>query len=412
MNGWKMTRLKSLLAIPLTYGLNVSSEDDRRDWPRYIRITDFDDYNNLREDSFKSLPVSIAENALLSDGDLLFARSGATAGKTFLYSSLPNGACFAGYLIRARFNKNVVLPQFISYFTKSTDYINWKNQYCIQTTIQNISADKYYQLPVSIPSLSAQQKIVDYLDEKTSAIDTQIDLLEKKKDAYTRLKKAVINRVVTRGLDEHVKLKDSGVEWIGMIPEHWEVKRVKDVCNVVCGATPKDNTSYWDGNIIWISPADMPEFGELTEGARTITEQGYQSCGTSLVPAGSIVMSTRAPIGKTNIAVSELCTNQGCKCLTSKKLKMKFMLYCIASKKEQFQALGRGTTFIELSTKDLSLFLFAVPPIPEQQSIAAYLDEKCAKIDAALANIDKQIDALKRLKRLLINEVITGQRTV
>ena len=265
---------------------------------------------------------------------------------------------------------------------------------------------------LSIPSLSDQQKIVDYLDEKTSAIDTQVELLEKEKDAYARLKKAVINRAVTRGLDEHVKLKDSGVEWIGMIPEHWEVKRVKDVCNVVCGATPKDNASYWDGNIIWISPADMPEFGKLTEGARTITEQGYRSCGTSLVPAGSIVMSTRAPIGKTNIAVNELCTNQGCKCLTSKKLKMKFMLYCIASKKEQFQALGRGTTFIELSTKDLSLFLFAVPPIPEQQAIADYLDEKCAKIDAAIANIDKQTDALKRLKRSLINEVITGQRAV
>lgn len=412
MSEWKKTRLKSLLALPLTYGLNVSSEDDRRDWPRYIRITDFDDYNNLREDCFKSLPLSIAEDALLSDGDLLFARSGATAGKTFLYSSLPNGACYAGYLIRARFNKKVVLPQFISYYTKSTDYINWKNRYCIQTTIQNISADKYYQLPVCVPALADQQRIVDYLDEKTSAIDTQIGLLEKKKDAFTRLKKAMINRAVTRGLDEHVKLKESGVEWIGMIPERWDVKRIKDICNVVCGATPKDNPLFWDGSIIWISPADMVEFGEVKEGARTITEQGYKSCGTSLVPEGSIVMSTRAPIGKANIALNELCTNQGCKCLTSKKLNMRFMLYCIWSKKEQFQALGRGTTFIELSTKDLSLFRIAFPSLEEQQAISSYLDEKCAKIDAAIANIDKQTDALKRLKRSLINEVITGQRNV
>lgn len=90
MSEWKMTRLKNLLALPLAYGLNVSSEDDRRDWPRYIRITDFDDYNNLSEDSFKSLPFYIAETAKLEEGDLLFARSGATAGKTFLYSSLPS----------------------------------------------------------------------------------------------------------------------------------------------------------------------------------------------------------------------------------------------------------------------------------------------------------------------------------
>lgn len=365
------------------------------------------DESNIR---FTSKP---AYDAQITKGDLLMASTGGgVLGKVFYFDK--DDTCFYAdsHVSILRNSKGKHLMKFLYYYF----LIRYEeiNATMVKGSTNQTELQRNYLLAyeINMPSLSAQQKMVDYLDEKTSAIDTQVELLEKKKDAYTRLKKAMINRTVTHGLDEHVKLKDSGVEWIGMIPEHWEVKRVKDVCNVVCGATPKDNASYWDGNIIWISPADMPEFGKLTEGARTITEQGYRSCGTSLVPAGSIVMSTRAPIGKTNIAVNELCTNQGCKCLTSKKLKMKFMLYCIASKKEQFQALGRGTTFIELSTKDLSLFLFAVPPIPEQQAIADYLDEKCAKIDAAIANIDKQTDALKRLKRSLINEVITGQRAV
>lgn len=365
------------------------------------------DESNIR---FTSKP---AYDAQITKGDLLMASTGGgVLGKVFYFDK--EDTCFYAdsHVSILRNSKGNHLMKFLYYYF----LIRYEeiNSTMVKGSTNQTELQRNYLLAyeINMPSLSVQQKIVDYLDEKTSAIDTQVELLEKKKDAYTRLKKAMINRAVTRGLDEHVKLKDSGVEWIGMIPEHWKVKRVKDVCNVVCGATPKDNTSYWDGNIIWISPADMPEFGELTEGARTITEQGYQSCGTSLVPAGSIVMSTRAPIGKTNIAVNELCTNQGCKCLTSNKLKMKFMLYCIASKKEQFQALGRGTTFIELSTKDLSLFLFAVPPIPEQQTIANFLDEKCAKIDAAIANIDKQTDALKRLKRSLINEVIAGQRAV
>lgn len=365
------------------------------------------DESNIR---FTSKP---AYDAQITKGDLLMASTGGgVLGKVFYFDK--DDTCFYAdsHVSILRNSKGKHLMKFLYYYF----LIRYEeiNATMVKGSTNQTELQRNYLLAyeINMPTLSVQQKMVDYLDEKTSAIDTQVELLEKKKDAYTRLKKAMINRAVTRGLDEHVKLKDSGVEWIGMIPEHWEVKRVKDVCNVVCGATPKDNASYWDGNIIWISPADMPEFGELTEGARTITEQGYRSCGTSLVPAGSIVMSTRAPIGKTNIAVNELCTNQGCKCLTSKKLKMKFMLYCIASKKEQFQSLGRGTTFIELSTKDLSLFLFAVPPIPEQQAIADYLDEKCAKIDAAIANIDKQTDALKRLKRSLINEVITGQRAV
>ena len=308
------------------------------------------------------------------------------------------------------FDERKVLNRYGAYYllNKSTE-VNRKTPV---VTLQIFNQNKVKQLEIVYPSLADQHRIVDYLDTKLAAIDKRIVVLEKQQDAYARLKKSVIHQAVTRGLDPDVRLKESGIEWIGMIPEHWEVKRIKDICNVVCGATPKDNTSYWDGNIIWISPADMPEFGELAEGNRTITEQGYLSCGTSLVPAGSIVMSTRAPIGKTNIAVNDLCTNQGCKCLTSNKLYMKFMLYSMWSKKGQFQALGRGTTFIELSTKDLSLFLFAVPPLSEQQAIANYLDEKCTKIDAAIENIGKQIDASKRLKRAIINEVISGKRMI
>ena len=204
-----------------------------------------------------------------------------------------------------------------------------------------------------------------------------------------------------------IEMKDSGIEWIGVIPAHWEVKRLKDVCEVVCGATPKDNESFWDGNIIWISPADMPDFGEIQKGARTITEQGYKSCGTTLVPAGSIILSTRAPIGKTNIAGRELCTNQGCKCLISRKLVMRFMMYCLRSKNEQLQALGRGTTFIELSTKDLSVFQVAIPPLAEQQAIADYLDKKTAEIDKQITALEKKSDAYQRLKRSLISEVVT-----
>ena len=141
MRGMNNTRLKNILKEPLAYGLNVSSEFDDHNMPRYIRITDFDDFNNLNDQTFKSLPIEIAQSALLKDGDLLFARSGASVGKTYLYKQLPNGACYAGYLIKARFNKHVVNPQYVYYFTKSQQYENWKNATYIQATIQNISAE-------------------------------------------------------------------------------------------------------------------------------------------------------------------------------------------------------------------------------------------------------------------------------
>ena len=240
MKGWNNTRLKNLLNEPLLYGLNVSSEYEERDMPRYIRITDFDDFNNLNEQTFKSLPEEIAQSAQLKDGDLLFARSGASVGKTFLYRPLPNGACYAGYLIRARFDRQRVMPEYVSYYTKSQSYENWKNATYIQATIQNISAERYYQLPISIPPLEEQGRIVSYLNDKTGKIDARVSLLTKKRDAYQRLKKALISRVVTKGLNPNAKFKPSGVDWIGEIPEGWEVKRIKEICDFVSRGTTPD----------------------------------------------------------------------------------------------------------------------------------------------------------------------------
>lgn len=342
-------------------------------------------------------------------GDVLLNITGASIGRCFYTSDDFKGGNVNQHVCIIRPNQKIVKPAFLHYLLisdKGQMYIDLSQT---GANRQGLTIEEIRNFSFDIPLINDQQRIVDYLDKKLVAIDHRLEVLEKEKDAYARLKKSVINQAVTCGLNPDVALKDSGIDWIGMMPKHWAVKRVKDVCKVVCGATPKDNQLYWDGDIIWISPSDMTEFGEIEKGARTITYDGYQSCGTTLVPKNSIIMSTRAPIGKTNIALNEMCTNQGCKCLTSKSLHMRYMLYTIWSKKDNFQALGRGTTFIELSTKDLSLFYLALPPLSEQQAIATYLDEKCAKIDTAIDNINKQIDASKRLKKAIINEAIGGK---
>lgn len=365
------------------------------------------DENNVRYTSKN------VREAQIKKGDLLMASTGGgVLGKVFFFDSDNTSFYADSHVSILRNSKGGNLMKYLYYvFSIKYDEINAT---MVKGSTNQTELQRNYLLAyeLDMPPLSKQQRIVDYLDEKLGNIDARIAVLEKQQNAYARLKKSIIHHAVTCGLNPNVSLKDSGVDWIGMIPEHWEVKRIKDVFNVVCGATPKDLPIFWDGNILWITPADMSDLGELEKGARTITEKGYESCGTNIVPEYSIIMSTRAPIGKTNLALNKMCTNQGCKCLTSKKQNMRFMLYFIWNCKEKFQALGKGTTFIELSTKDLSLFVFAYPPLSEQQVIADYLDEKCSKIDAIIENISKQINALKRLKRALINEVVTGQRNV
>ena len=198
---WEVKRLKNLLTQALQYGANESADIDDPDLPHYVRITDVHEDGGLRSDTFRSLPENIAKPYLLSDGDLLFARSGATSGKTLLYRDNWGRCAYAGYLIRARLDLRKALPTFVQYFTGSTNYWQWLSSIYIQATIQNVSAEKYAELTFSVPPLPEQHAIADFLDQETGIIDR---LVAKKRELIEKLKKkraALISRAVTRGFE-------------------------------------------------------------------------------------------------------------------------------------------------------------------------------------------------------------------
>ena len=194
---WRIEKLKRLLSQPLMYGTNEAAELDDPEYPRYIRITDFGDNGTLKPESFKSLPPDKAEGYYLEEGDLLFARSGATVGKSFLFSNYKGLACFAGYLIRARTNKIKLFPKYLYYFTKSPAYFTWKNVIFTQATIQNISATKYAYLPVSVPSVNEQQLIIQYLDMKMKSLENMQSNLSDQISTLEQYRKSLIHECVT-----------------------------------------------------------------------------------------------------------------------------------------------------------------------------------------------------------------------
>ena len=137
----------------------------------FCRITDFNGNGILREDTFKSLPFDKAEGYYLKEGDVLFARSGATVGKSFIFNNYKGRACFAGYLIKASPNLHKLLPDFLYYYTQSSAYDIWCSSIFTQATIQNISATKYAYLPIPLPTITIQQSIASYLDKTCAAIE-------------------------------------------------------------------------------------------------------------------------------------------------------------------------------------------------------------------------------------------------
>lgn len=175
--GWKVEHLKRAVLEPLSYGLSEAAEIEDRELPRFIRITDFDHNGTLREETFRSLPRDIAKGALLKEGDVLFARSGATVGKTFMFTGYRGEACFAGYLVCARTMVWKLLPRFLYFYTKSLAYEAWKRLIFTQTTIPNISAAKYNYLAVPLPPIAEQQAICEQIEnaqKRTAAIRSNI----------------------------------------------------------------------------------------------------------------------------------------------------------------------------------------------------------------------------------------------
>ncbi|WP_286680619.1 restriction endonuclease subunit S [Tepidanaerobacter sp. EBM-49] len=207
------------------------------------------------------------------------------------------------------------------------------------------------------------------------------------------------------------KYKDSGIEWIGEIPEEWEVIPLKRIFKIINGGTPNSSEeSYWNGEIVWITPNDLSELTEIyiRDSERKITEDGINNCSAKIVPKDSIIISTRAPIGYIAIAGVNLCTNQGCKSLIPvSEINSKFFYYFILSINFYLNVLGQGTTFMELSNSNLSMVELLKPPIDEQISIANFLDQKTAEIDDLITDKEKLIELLQEKRQAVITEAVT-----
>lgn len=196
-NHWEIRRLKYCLAEQLQYGANESGDTFEEGLPRYIRITDIDSDNTLKEGGKLSLSYNIAKPYLLRDGDVLFARSGATVGKSFYYDEKYGVAAFAGYLIKARANRQILLPRYLYFVTLGTGYEIWKDQVFSQATIQNIGADKYALLFMTIPPITEQAGIVDFLDAKCTEVDTLIAEKQRSTEIMRQYKWSLIYEYVT-----------------------------------------------------------------------------------------------------------------------------------------------------------------------------------------------------------------------
>ena len=340
----------------------------------------------------------------LYPGDVLLNITGASIGRCYyLPENFENGNVNQHVCI-IRPNKNV-MSSFLYYNLISKI---GQNQIILSQNGANregLTKENICNFSFVIPSIEEQQAIADYLDKKTGEIDEQISLLDQKQKAYAKLKQSLISEVVTRGLNKNVALKDSGIEWIGKIPTHWEVKRLKDYSNIIFGQSPNGSDITEDGEIPFMQ--GKAEFSEKFP-------QSVLFCDNCVKHSrvGDILMSIRAPIGNINLSDKVYGIGRGLCSIKPINILQGYLWFYLMFSKPYIESLGTGSTFLAITGTDLYTVNILLPPIEEQKAIADYLDMKTAEINENIALINQKIKAYKRLKQSLIDEVVTGKRKI
>ena len=277
---------------------------------------------------------------------------------------------------------------------------------------QSLSWNDLRDVNVLLPPLSEQDAIVRYIDAATSKIDKAIAMQQKMIDLLNERKQIIIQNAVTKGLDENVEMKDSGVEWIGMIPKHWEILKLKRCAFIKTGTTPPTNErKYFDGGrISWFTPGDMNDL-HLEFASKMITKKAIDDKVGRLFPAKTIYfVGIGATVAKVSACDFEASSNQQINAIIcNKSLDYRFATYVLKSEQEFIRNMANYVTLPIINQSDTGLIDMIVPPKFEQQAIIAYLDKQMQRFDSAITNCQRQISLLQERKQIIINEVVTGK---
>lgn len=302
-------------------------------------------------------------------------------------------------------NNKLVTEKYLYYYSKF--FCRELRKYATGLKVFRFNTDDLKKIFIAIPLLEEQKVIIQYLDTKTQAIDKKINLLTQKANYYKEYRKSLINETVCKGLDATVKLRDSGIDWIGKIPEHWEVVRLKNIFDFSKG---KNSSKY---NQDYVN--DIKNFGEFPVYSGQTENDGIMAMINSfdysfekhvvlVTTVGAKAMEAKLIKGK--FSLSQNCAMMN---LQNNKFNIHFVYFFVTQLFFEERKIIPTIMQPSLRIDDLNKFEALFPPLKEQTEIANYLDTKTQAIDKIVSNINTQIQTLKELRKTLINDAVTGK---
>jgi len=400
---WKVAQL-SAICEPPQYGFTASAEDQGN--VRFLRITDITDSGvKWSTIPFCECPTELLNKYILASGDIVFARIGATTGKSYLISN-PPPCVFASYLIRVR-AKEEIEPTFLSQYFRSVAY--WRQVDAQKKTNlkMGVNGSLLKTLIVPVPPLAEQRKIAGVLGLVQRAMEQQERLIA----LTTELKKTLLHQLFTQGLHGEPQKQTE----IGPVPESWEVIRLGDVAKLQSGGTPaRDKPEYWTaGDIPWVKTGEI-DYRVITRTEEKITREGLANSAAKVFPKGTLLIAmygqglTRGRVGLLGI---DAATNQACAAITpqnERRVSTLFIYHFLEFHYEDLRQMGHGANQRNLNVALIKGFRISLPTPDEQARIV----EALGVLDTKLTLHQSTHSALTALFRTLLHHLMTAQLRV
>ena len=396
--------------------------EDSSEGKEFVPFTNI--FNNTRIDVSNFCRVRMEAGEVqnrVQTGDLLFLMSSEdyeSIGKPAVVSDPVPELYLNSFCRGLRVTRKDVCSEYVNYYLGAEEVRKAIRLEARGFTRVNLKIDRLSAQSIELPTFKIQRQIVDYLDGRTAAIDARVAVLEKKLAAYKRLKASVINRAVTRGLDPRAKLKDSGEDWIGNVPVGWEVRRIKDIAKPLQYGASEVGLEYDPDLPRYIRITDITQDGELrAEGAQSLSEEVAKPY---LLRDGDILLArSGATVGKAFVYRAQYGRGAfagymiRCRVIPD-SAEFRFVYYWMLSSHYQAwkQRAISQATIQNIGADKYANLTVPLPDLSEQRAIADYLDAECAKVDKMAELVTQEIELYKKLKRSLVNEVVTGKRKV
>lgn len=413
---WNVVPLKHYLSLKGRIGWNGLKSEEFQE-KSYAYLVTGQDFNSdvvnwekcyqISKERYEEDPFIQLEN-----GDLLVTKDG-TIGKVAKVINLDKPACLNSGIFVVKQTKGVFEQDYLYWVLVSNQLKEFVGFNSTGSTIAHLYQNVFENMPLTVPTLTEQQYIASYLDYKVGQINASVSAIDSQIDDLKSYRQSIISEAVTKGLNPDVKMKDSGVEWIGEIPEMWKCTKLGWLYpNMGSGTTPDtNNLNYYSENgYNWLQTGDLND-GVITETSKHITDLAVNERGMKIYPSGSVVVAMYgATIGKVGLLSIDTTTNQACCVLPiMENIYNRYTFYVMQSSKMSLISKSVGGGQPNISQTIIKEHKIPVPPLHEQQAIASYLDSKTSKIDSVIKSLEVQLNDLNALKQSIISEAVTGK---